>query len=110
MTLKKTTAALLGLALSFTAHAQTATSFLDSSHLVAKNVNGASAIIMLQACQASRKGISAYDFAQAAYKHYKPYGWSQAQFDRLIDPAYDFADQAKGSDCAQMAINVIEGM
>jgi hypothetical protein len=110
LTLKKTLAALLGVALSFTATAQTAASFLEGSHLVAKNTNGASAIIMIQACQANRKGISAYDFAQAAYKHYKPYGWSKAQFDRLIDPAYDFSEQAKGSDCDQLAINLIEGL
>lgn len=64
---------------------------------------------MIQACQASRKGISAYDFAQASYKHYQAYNWSQAQFDRLIDPAYDFSEKATGSDCDQIAVNLIDG-
>lgn len=63
---------------------------------------------MMQACEASRAGIKGIDFAKAVYAHYRAYNWAQANFDSLIDAGYGFAGDNPRSDCAQIAIDVID--
>lgn len=108
--MKKTTTAILGLALSFAAQAQTAEGLLNSSHLEPQSTDSATTIIMYQSCQAARKGINAGDFADAVHTHYKAYNWSKANFDSLIDAGYGYAKDRAGSDCAQLIFDVIDGM
>lgn len=106
--MKKTTAAILGLALSFTAHATSVSDIINGTRLTAKSSLGISIIVAEMACKAGHANLDGAAFAQGIYKHYSALHWSQASFDQLIDTGFEFADQHPTADCGQIAINMLD--
>ena len=106
--MKKTTAAVLGFALSFAAHAASVNDIISGTHLTSKSSLGTSIIVAEMACKAGHANLDGAAFAQGIYRHYSALHWSQASFDQLIDTGFEFADQHPTADCGQIAINMLD--
>ncbi|WP_147200799.1 hypothetical protein [Pantoea sp. CCBC3-3-1] len=106
--MKKTLLAIVAIAISFAANAQTASQLVNGPQLEGHSSNSVNAAIMMTACKAGREGINGPALAKAIYSHYHYLNWSQASFDQLIDGGFQFADENPKSDCAQIALNLID--